>query len=77
VSCTVASYRAGYLAEDRSVLERALAEGVLRGVATTNALEFGVDIAGQDAVVRSDFPARQRLSSWAPTPLRRDQTTIR
>ena len=37
LSDKVASYRAGYLAEDRSALERALAEGRLRGLATTNA----------------------------------------
>ncbi|WP_175935738.1 DEAD/DEAH box helicase [Corynebacterium sp. Marseille-P4321] len=52
----VAPYRAGYLAEDRRRLERALDAGDLLGVSTTNALELGIDVGGLDAVVMAGFP---------------------
>ncbi|WP_022911224.1 DEAD/DEAH box helicase [Aestuariimicrobium kwangyangense] len=52
----VASYRAGYLAQDRRDLEAGLQTGSLTGVAATNALELGVDVSGMDAVVVTGFP---------------------
>ncbi|NLB97947.1 MAG: DEAD/DEAH box helicase [Armatimonadetes bacterium] len=63
LAARITSYRAGYSPEQRREIERALFDGELLGVTSTNALELGIDIGNLHACIIAGYPG-SIASTW-------------
>ncbi|HIJ77358.1 MAG TPA: DEAD/DEAH box helicase [Deltaproteobacteria bacterium] len=59
----VSSYRAGFLPEERRVIEQKLSSGSLCAVISTSALELGIDIGGLDLCILVGYPGTV-MTTW-------------
>lgn len=59
----VSSYRAGFLPEERRVIEKKLADGTLSAVISTSALEMGIDVGGLDLCLLVGYPGTV-MNTW-------------
>ena len=59
----ISSYRAGFLPEERRVIERGLSTGRLLGVISTSALEMGIDVGGLDVCILVGYPGTM-ITTW-------------
>ena len=59
----VSSYRAGFLPEERRIIEQKLASGALSAVISTSALELGIDIGGLDLCILVGYPGTV-MTTW-------------
>jgi DEAD/DEAH box helicase domain-containing protein len=59
----VSSYRAGFLPEERRLIEKRLTRGHLLGVISTSALEMGIDIGYLDVCILVGYPGTI-INTW-------------
>jgi len=59
----VSSYRAGFLPEERRIIEQKLANGTLSAVISTSALEMGIDVGGLDLCILVGYPGTV-MNTW-------------
>ena len=59
----LSSYRSGFLAEERRIIEKKLSSGELLGVISTSALELGIDIGNLDICILVGYPGSV-MATW-------------